>query len=391
MRRQLPVYSPLSFTGVAHAAFARATSSTELRERLARKYSVHPSSVTLTGTGTHALGLAIDLAARARRNRRVALPAYTCWDVGSAAQWSGVEIVYYDIDPTSLEPDLGSLTTAVQEDVAAVVVGPLFGYPIAWDEIRTVCDAYGSLLIEDAAQGQGCVWQDQPVGSFGDATMLSFGRGKGWTGGGGGALLLRSEELVTRGPASLTNTSMGSSATWSLKALAQAVLGRPSLYGLPAALPGSGLGQTEYHPPSSPSTMLPCAAALALATEPWAEREAEDRRKVGATLIARLEGTAGVEVISPSYPGAGFLRLGVRIPQVEPSWERRARPLGVERGYPLALPDVPELEASATDRFAGPLRVPGARILARELFSLPTHSLLTERDLNRIVTVLSDR
>ena len=42
---------------------------------------------------------------------------------------------------------------------------------------------------EDAAQEAGATLHGRRLGSFGDLSVLSFGRGKGVTGGGGGALL----------------------------------------------------------------------------------------------------------------------------------------------------------------------------------------------------------
>lgn len=388
MARQLPVYSPLPLASLLRSVGAGRGSRSALRERLAARFGADPGAVLLAKTGTQALGLAMAMVGRKGDPAAIALPAYTCWDVGTAARWAGVRAAFYDVDPHDLTPALPSFEAALARGVAAAVVSPLHGYPVDWDALRSLCRARGALLIEDAAQGHGSRWKGRPVGSFGDLSVLSFGRGKGWTGAGGGALLVRSEEVSEAALELRARGGRDSHLTWAARAVAQALLGRPALYGLPAALPGAHLGETRYRPPRDPAAMSPRMAALILSTEGPADEEAERRRRAGEALLRRLGSgdASGVGLVRPSGPGAGFLRLPVRIPHADASWERMARRLGVERGYPLALPDVPELH-SLDPNPSGDL--PGARLLARELFTVPTHSLLRATELERIATLLS--
>ena len=81
--------------------------------------------------------------------------------------------------------------SAFREGATIAVVASLYGMPIGWNDVRSAAAAHGVLVIEDAAQGHGASWQGQPLGSLGDLSVLSFSRGKGWTGGYGGALLSR--------------------------------------------------------------------------------------------------------------------------------------------------------------------------------------------------------
>jgi dTDP-4-amino-4,6-dideoxygalactose transaminase len=377
---------------VVRSASAHGSDSTRrLQARLAERFDVEPDAVVLTGTGTQALGLALRLAAREGPGRCVALPAYTCWDVGTAALWAGVEVAWYDIDALDLSPDHRSLEAALDSGVTAAVVSPLHGYPLDWDHLRSLCHDRGALLIEDAAQGHGSRWRGKPTGSFGDLSVLSFGRGKGWTGAGGGALLVRSPEVSASSVGTLARAGPGSVLPWLGAALGQAVLGRPATYGLPAALPGTRLGETAYHPPRAPRAMSPSTAALVLATEQRADAEVEVRRRTATRFLECLAPEARVHAIRPSYADAGFLRLPVRVPDPSPAWERTARRLGVVRGYPLALPDVDELRSNlATHPLGGaPFPLPGARLLAAQLFTVPTHSLLERGDLERIDRLLS--
>ena len=390
MSHQLPVYSPLTAGAVLRSLFASDGSTDRLRTRLAERFGVDPESVVLTGSGTQALGLAIGLTCRGGGLGTVALPAYTCWDVGTAAQSAGVTASYFDLNPNDLSPDLASLEAVLRSGVDAAVVSPVYGYPVNWDEIHELTKAYGCPLIEDAAQGHGTFLQDRPVGSFGDLSMVSFGRGKGWTGGGGGALLVRTEAFDPHDRVvAMPRRRIRATIRWAGMAFAQALLGRPTLYGVPSSLPTLGLGETVYHPPGEAMTMLPGTAALALHMESRADEEVEIRRRWARELWERLDAVSHIRIIRPALSGGGFLRLAIRIPDVSPGSERSMRPLGIERGYPLALPDVPELRKTSSAPIPQNAGFPGARSLARELYTLPTHSHLRAPDVDRIVAALS--
>src|SRR3989449_6070319 len=102
--------------------------------------------------------------------------------------------------------------------------------------------AVGAAVIEDAAQGFGASWRGRPLGSLGAVSVLSFGRGKGWTGGRGGALL-------ARGRAPPTAANGNGAGLWRegeglVLAAAQGGFARPPPHGPPAPLPWLGLGET---------------------------------------------------------------------------------------------------------------------------------------------------
>ncbi|HEU4990685.1 MAG TPA: hypothetical protein VFT41_12935, partial [Gemmatimonadaceae bacterium] len=97
-RRIPPAYSPLTASAWVHAATALASGDDArpgLCDALARAYAA--SHVVLLDSGTHALELALRLAARAAGGRpSVALPAYACYDVATAAVATGFDIQLYD-------------------------------------------------------------------------------------------------------------------------------------------------------------------------------------------------------------------------------------------------------------------------------------------------------
>jgi dTDP-4-amino-4,6-dideoxygalactose transaminase len=257
--------------------------------------------------------------------------------------------------------------------------------PVDWEAIESCARTFGAVAVEDAAQGHGAVWRGRPLGSLGRLSVLSFGRGKGWTAGQGGALLVREgARLPDHAPPDGGATGELSVA---LGALAQAGLGRPRVYGVPAAIPWLHLGETRYREPRVPRGMSRTAAALLERTLPLATHEAEVRRRNACLLQGHLDGRSGIRSVAPPAGGTpGYLRLPLRLPRglaglADPALARR---LGVARGYPGTLAELPEVATRLVRR----ARWPGAEELVRELVTLPTHSLLRLTDLETLVRLV---
>lgn len=391
LSHQLPTYSPLTLRGLSTAAWSVLRSSrpsNALERALASRFDA--SAVRLVGSGTQALQLALRLA-RLTADAPVALPAYTCYDVASAAVGADSSVLFYDFEPRTLHPDLDSLRSVLARGARTVVAAYLYGFPIDWSAIRAACDERGALLIEDAAQGIGAEWDGSAAGLHGDVTVLSFGRGKGWTGGSGGALLVRRDEvgerlfaLAVRPAPKLTGvrTAVSVAAQW--------ILGRPSLYALPHMVPGLHLGETVYKEPEPPTGIDQMAAAVVLAHQELALSEVAVRRRHATALSDgyRERPTRGVTLCAPISGGAcGYLRLPVLVASsaLVGGLSRRLRRHGVERGYPMILPRVtpPAVVAEA----AGSL--PGASTLAQSLVTIPTHSLVTPGALRALPELLA--
>ena len=71
----------------------------------------------------------------------------------------------------------------------AIISQHIFGVPDNLGKIAAICQRHRLVLIEDLAHSLGARYQGKPVGSFGDLTMLSFGRDKIISSVFGGALL----------------------------------------------------------------------------------------------------------------------------------------------------------------------------------------------------------
>jgi aminotransferase in exopolysaccharide biosynthesis len=82
--------------------------------------------------------------------------------------------------------------------IKAVIPMHTFGHPVMIDEIKHICDEYGLLLIEDAAESLGTQYKGKHTGTFGKAGILSFNGNKIVTTGGGGMVITDDETLATR-------------------------------------------------------------------------------------------------------------------------------------------------------------------------------------------------
>lgn len=388
-RNQLPVHSPLSASVCLRTARALLREDGEdlihgLRALVQEAYSA--DRVTLCDSGTQALQVAIRTAQGiVGENALVALPCFACYDVGSAAVGADSRIRLYDLDPRTLAPDIRSVEAALVSGARIVVVAYLYGIPFDLDPVKQLLARFGAIAIEDAAQGHGGTWRGRPLGSLAPLSVLSFGRGKGWTGIRGGAVLCRGEAASARGAEESLLREARPGRGILLAGAVQYLLGHPGLYGLPASIPRLGLGETRFHAPEVPTRLSPAAAGLALATAETARAHAALRREHARHLAQCLAGTPVRTVEVPEAGEAGFLRFPVRVPNA-PRAAAMLRRLGVVASYPRMLAQLPELSRSMVWQ---PRDWPGAETLVRELLTLPVHGLVSKGERERTAAALS--
>lgn len=392
-RRVPPVHSPLPAAALWHGAVRAARPEEDPRPRLQGllRALYRADAALLVEQGTQALQLALELATTITGGPPlVALPAYSCFDVATAAVGAGATILLYDVDPATLAPDLATLDAALAAGARTVVVAPLYGIPVEWDAVEACARRYGALLIEDAAQGQGASWRDLPLGCRGRLSVLSFGRGKGWTGGRGGALLARQDAAEHLG--AVRQRPAGPLAELRVlgAALAQWALGRPGTYALPAALPWLHLGETRYRDPVRPRPLPRAAAGLLERTLAPSRRESEARRANAAAWLGILDPARATPIRVPPDATPGYLRFPVLLPRGLKGLRDAGRglKLGAAPGYPRTLARL----AAVRERLVlprGASRWPGADTLVQQLVTLPTHSLTTRREREELAALLN--
>jgi len=381
-RRQLPARSPLPLSAVLAGLGGLADPDSargRVRNRLEAGWPERRA--ILTDSGTTALAMALR-PLPAVSSRPVALPAYACYDVATALDTARVPFVLYDLDPATLGPDFDSLRRVLNGGADRIVVVHLYGLPVDMRAVSDLAHGYGALIIEDAAQGAGGSFDGIALGGLGELGVLSFGRGKGCTGGRGGALLVQREAepwVEAQGSADL-KPAISVMRDW-VALLAQWALGRPALYWLPASLPFLALGDTVYRPPHPPTRLSGLAAGVLDVTLPLGGAEADLRRKNAARLKYALRETRLRTPEPPMGAEPGYLRFPVISDTDKPPSGGDGGVLGIMPGYPRALAELPRFGArrqNAGESF------PGALELAARLWTLPSHGALTEKDLVRL-------
>jgi perosamine synthetase len=376
LRHQLPAWSPLHLGALVAGIRPAGDALSRIARRIRSEYG--SPGVILTASGTIALSLAF-LAARRGIRPRVALPAWGCYDLMTAADVVDAEVLLYDLDPERLAPDRASLEAVLSSSVDVVVVAHWFGIPVDLDPILALAGRHQVRVVDDAAQGVGASFQGRPVGASGDFGILSFGRGKGRTGGAGGALMLNSAEAAklwetaavpVNGPGPFPALALG----------AQWALGRPAWFGIPKRLPFLRLGETVYRSPPSIRSMAPRSAAVLDLEWDAALREADTRAARAERWRASLPRGPDLQHITVDVRAhPGWLRCPIRATGRAAAFlaSPAATVHGVARGYPRILADLPVNSgriANLREEFVG------AKRLARELFTLPTHSKVREGD-----------
>ncbi|MBL0937504.1 MAG: DegT/DnrJ/EryC1/StrS aminotransferase family protein [Gemmatimonadaceae bacterium] len=334
-----------------------------------------------------ALALRLSGVRSASNSPRVALPAYGCPDLLSAALFSGHRVVLYDLDPQTLEPELQSLRHALALGCSHVVVTHLYGRIVDLEAVMHEAKRTGAQVIEDAAQHAGGSLDGVRGGGQADWGVLSFGRGKGINAGGGGALLIPQMESAASLEA-LGVTPAVSGMLGLARVAATEVLSHPLWFGMVKTMPGLGVGATEFHPLSGihVAPLTACTLLLdALAQESTLLRHRREVASYYRDALQRFPDVLFAPTASDEEQGA--LRFPIKL-HTPP--DRELEHLGVVQSYPRTLADYPQI----ADVLDNPSHAwPGARQLARSVFTLPTHSRISSTVqraiVNRLIALVS--
>ena len=184
-----------------------------------RKYAVALSA------GTAALHLAIKLAGEklygqpkvghgTLEGRRVFASDMTFDATVNPICYEGGEPVFIDTEYDTWNMDPAALEKAFEmyPEVRLIVVAHLYGTPGKIDEIRSIADAHGALIVEDAAEAFGATYKGVQTGCFGTLSILSGNGNKIVTGSAGGFLL--TDELEDANKVRKWSTQSREDAAW---------------------------------------------------------------------------------------------------------------------------------------------------------------------------------
>lgn len=125
------------------------------------------------------------------------MSAYNCIAVPEAVIAAGWEPRFADISDYNVNVSAKSLESSVAGS-KVVILTHQFGIPSEIDKILEVCRRLGLFVLEDAAAAIGARYNGQIVGTFGDASVISFHLTKVIGLGRGGAVLTNDTVLAKR-------------------------------------------------------------------------------------------------------------------------------------------------------------------------------------------------
>lgn len=338
------------------------------------------TQVTLTGSGTEALVRCLEFLKRTRSISTVYLACYTCPELVTAIVAAGVRAHPLPVDEKTLEIDF---TNFPRDASGAIILSNLYGLvdrlPQGFSNLSVIDDACQAFLSQRNDHGAIVGGVKSTLG------VLSFGRGKGLCGIGGGAVLGEIHQ-----PAD--SDTPKESGVERLKYLAMLAFEHPSFYTLLKQAPGLGLGKTVYHREFVRHGFGNVAGQVALA----ALLQAETQR---STFIsnARLwnRALAGSGVCEP-FVARGLSFTGevapIRYPILLPTQQMRDRALellthaglGASGSYPASIQELcrGESQLVMTDSKSGD-------VVSKRIITLPVHRFVQKNDIEVGAEIIS--
>lgn len=154
-------------------------------------------------TGTAALHLLLRFVDVGRQDE-VVCSTFTFVASVNPVMYQGGKPVFVDSDTASWNMDPGLLVSFLEKRATenrlpkVVVLVHLYGQSADIDPIREVCDKYGVVLIEDAAEALGAKYKGSAPGTFGLAGFYSFNGNKIITTSGGGMIVTDNKNLIDK-------------------------------------------------------------------------------------------------------------------------------------------------------------------------------------------------
>lgn len=352
-------------------------------------------------SGRAALQAALE-AFRLPADSEVLLQAYTCVAVPDAVVWAGLKPVYVDIDLSTFTMSLDDARKKISSRTRAVIIQHTFGCAADMDGLLELARSRNLAVIEDVAHALGSTFRGKPLGSFGDAAIMSFGRNKVVSSVFGGMLTTSRPELakeVERMQAQLRPPATG----WVVRQLLYAPLvsfvrftyrwfGLGKLIMRVALASGfivravRPLNRRKERDDLLRSSLANALAALALHQLKKLPRFMAHRRKIAALYRKELSGAPFKHPFEPRDREHGYLRYTVLSPQASVLLDKAAK-AGIVLGDWYRTPIAPEGVPPEEIRYRKE-ETPVAASVAERSVNLPTDVHISERDARRIIRVL---
>lgn len=91
-----------------------------------------------------------------------------------AIAYTGAKPVFVDVDENTFNIDVSKIESAINERTKAIILVHLYGLPCDMKRISYIAYKHNLVVIEDACQAHGAIYNGAKVGSLGDCGCFSF-------------------------------------------------------------------------------------------------------------------------------------------------------------------------------------------------------------------------
>jgi perosamine synthetase len=351
----------------------------------------------------------------------VLIPAFTCYSVPSSIVRAGLKVRLCDIDPKTLDFDFNQLSEILNSPssnsyelspmsshpspmsyelsamgsskLLAIIPVHLYGLPANIDRLREAIEDPCVTIIEDAAQCIGGEGNCRKLGTLGDVSFFSLGRGKALSTAEGGIVLTNNDEIAEKlkdQSEKINGYRLFDLIRLILNSIAIMFFLNPSLYWFPKSIPFLRLGDTIYDPEFKIKKMSTFQAGLATGWQRKLKKFQAARSRNSKFLLNNIKQTLVTQVTQQTQ--STFFPDLVRFPIIisDDALRRRVleeserRGLGIMPGYPDSIDGIKELAS----HFKGG-HFPKAKEISGRIITLPIHPFVTSDDLVRIVSLIS--
>jgi len=114
-----------------------------------------------------------------------------------AIEFTGATPVLVDMDPQTYMIDTTLVEAAVTPKTKAIMPVHLYGHPVDMDPIMEIAEKHGLIVIEDASQAHGALYNGKRVGSIGHAAAFSLYPGKNLGAYGDAGIIVTDDEKIS--------------------------------------------------------------------------------------------------------------------------------------------------------------------------------------------------
>ncbi|PKL66813.1 MAG: aminotransferase DegT [Methanobacteriales archaeon HGW-Methanobacteriales-1] len=148
-------------------------------------------------SGTTALHLAL-LAAGVGEGDEVITTPFSFAATGNSVLYTGAKPVFVDINPQTYNIDPQKIEEAITSKTKAILPVHLYGQPADMGPISQIASENNLLVIEDAAQAHGAIYNGEMIGALGDMACFSFYPTKNMTTSEGGIVTTNNKEMADK-------------------------------------------------------------------------------------------------------------------------------------------------------------------------------------------------